>query len=72
MIRSVTRTAIQQEGWDVLGIRHGVEGLLKGDEGIMRLDWEGVSGLLPRGGTILRAASHSSNLLFTLFYFLLM
>ena len=65
VIRSVTRTAIQQENWDVLGIRHGVEGLLSGDEGIMPLDWAGVSGLLPRGGTILGAASHSSNVLFT-------
>ena len=65
VIRSVTRTAILQEGWQVLGIRHGFEGLLGGDEGIMPLDWDRVSGLLSRGGTILGAASHSKKLLFT-------
>ncbi len=64
VIRSVTRTAIQQEGWDVLGIRHGVDGLLVGDEGIMPLNWGSVSGLLPRGGTILGAASHTADRLF--------
>ncbi|MGB0384476.1 MAG: 6-phosphofructokinase [Ardenticatenaceae bacterium] len=65
VIRSVTRTAILQEGWEVLGVRQGFEGLLGGDEGIMSLDIPRVSGLLPRGGTILGAASHSNYVLFT-------
>lgn len=59
VIRSVTKTAILQEGWDVVGVRYGFEGLLRGDEGIMPLDEQKVSGLLNRGGTILGSASHS-------------
>lgn len=59
VIRSVTKTAILQEGWEVVGIRYGFDGLLKGDEGIIPLDEQKVSGLLSRGGTILGTASHS-------------
>ncbi|MBA3534546.1 MAG: 6-phosphofructokinase [Ardenticatenales bacterium] len=67
VLRAVTRTAILQEGWEVLGIRHGFEGLLSNEEGdIIPLTWERVAGLLPRGGTILGAASHSNDQLFTI------
>ena len=49
VLRAVTRTAILQEGWEVLGIRHGFEGLLSNDEGdIIPLTWERVAGLLAR------------------------
>ncbi|HEX8684520.1 MAG TPA: ATP-dependent 6-phosphofructokinase [Ardenticatenaceae bacterium] len=62
VIRSVTRTAILQEGWEVLGVRYGFEGLLAADdpESVMKLDWAGTSGLLYRGGTILGAASYTN------------
>lgn len=59
VIRAVTRTAILQEGWEVVGIRYGFEGLMVGDEGIMPLTIPSVSGILSRGGTILGAASHN-------------
>lgn len=66
VIRSATRTAILQEGWEVLGIRYGFEGLLEDDDpdGVMPLDWSRTSGLLSRGGTVLGAASHSNARLF--------
>lgn len=66
VIRSATRTAILQEGWEVLGIRYGFEGLLATDdpESVMPLSWENTSGLLYRGGTILGAASYSNDRLF--------
>ncbi len=65
VIRAVVRTAIRQEGWEVLGIRNGFEGLLSDEEErIVPLPWESVSGLLARGGTILGAASHSNPRLF--------
>ncbi len=65
VIRAVVRTAIGQEGWEVLGVRSGFEGLLsEAPDAIMQLDWNSVSGLLARGGTILGAASHSNERLF--------
>ncbi len=65
VIRAVTRTAIRQEGWEVLGVRYGFEGLLDDEEdNVISLGWMTVSGLLPRGGTILGAASHSNERLF--------
>ena len=50
VIRAVTRRAIQ-EGIAVLGIRNGWKGLIQADT--VPLDLQSVSGILPRGGTIL-------------------
>jgi ATP-dependent phosphofructokinase / diphosphate-dependent phosphofructokinase len=51
VIRAIVHTAGKQRGWSVVGIRHGWRGLLL--EEIEPLDLRAVSGILPRGGTIL-------------------
>ena len=50
VIRAVTRRAVQS-GIQVLGIRNGWKGLITGDT--VTLDIHAVSGILPKGGTIL-------------------
>lgn len=50
VIRAVVRTALSQ-GDEVLGIKNGWKGLL--DKEIMPLDLKSISGILPKGGTIL-------------------
>ncbi len=50
VIRAVTRRAIQS-GITVVGIRNGWKGLVEADT--MPLDMQAVSGILPKGGTIL-------------------
>jgi len=50
VIRAVTRR-ILPSGAEVFGIRNGWEGLVKGEGTLLTL--ESVSGILPRGGTIL-------------------
>ncbi len=58
VIRAVVRTAQNVHGWEVLGIRDGVEGFLKPrDEGLIRLGRDDVAGTLVRGGTILGASN---------------
>jgi ATP-dependent phosphofructokinase / diphosphate-dependent phosphofructokinase len=52
VIRAVVRSAEVDHGWSVLGIEHGFEGLI-GKPRTRPLDARSVSGLLPRGGTIL-------------------
>lgn len=51
VIRAVVHHCIKTYGWTVLGIRHGWRGLLQSE--IEELDLKSVSGILPRGGTIL-------------------
>lgn len=53
VIRSVVRTSIHM-GIECVGIRRGYHGLINGD--IMQLDFESVSGLSRRGGTMLYSA----------------
>ena len=55
VIRAVTRSAILNQGYEVIGYKFGYKGLY--NNGFMKLDLSTVSGLLPRGGTIL----YSSN-----------
>ncbi len=50
VIRAVVRRAIQ-EGYKVLGIKNGWKGMIEGDS--IDLDLQSVSGILPKGGTIL-------------------
>lgn len=52
-IRAVVRSAIQ-DGMEVVGVRHGYNGLIKGD--IYKMDRRSVSEVLHRGGTILHTA----------------
>ncbi|MGL4990698.1 MAG: 6-phosphofructokinase [Sarcina sp.] len=55
VIRGVTKTAILQYGYEVIGYKFGYRGLYKND--YINLNLDSVSGILHRGGTIL----HSSN-----------
>jgi len=52
VIRAVVKTAEFEYGWTVYGIERGFEGLI-GKPQIRPLDGSAVTGLLPRGGTIL-------------------
>ena len=51
VIRAVVHRSIKGYGWSVVGFRHGWRGLLQSE--IEELDLKAVSGILPRGGTIL-------------------
>lgn len=50
VIRAVVRKGLA-EGYEVLGIRFGWKGLIEDD--VIPLDFSSVSGILPKGGTIL-------------------
>jgi ATP-dependent phosphofructokinase / diphosphate-dependent phosphofructokinase len=50
VIRAVTRRSLDR-GAEVIGIREGWRGLVDGH--LQPLDYRGISGILPRGGTIL-------------------
>jgi phosphofructokinase-like protein len=52
VIRAVVRAAINEHGMRVIGIRNGFDGLIWPD-GSIDLNDDSVSGILPRGGTIL-------------------
>jgi 6-phosphofructokinase 1 len=52
-IRAVTRTALDQ-GWEVMGIRHGYAGLMAGE--FIPLNARSVGGIIQQGGTILGSA----------------
>lgn len=52
VIRGVVKAASIQQGWDVVGIEDGFDGLLAGGK-CRQLSMEDVRGILPRGGTIL-------------------
>jgi len=51
VIRAVVHRSIKAYGWSVIGYRHGWRGLLQSE--VEELDLKAVSGILPRGGTIL-------------------
>lgn len=50
VIRAVVRKGFN-EGYEVVGIKNGWKGLIEGD--FMKLDLSNISGILPKGGTIL-------------------
>src|SRR4051794_4979082 len=52
-IRSVTRSGLEQ-GWEVMGVRDGYAGLMKGD--FISFNARSVSGIIQQGGTILGSA----------------
>ena len=52
VIRAATKAAILQHGWKVIGIPDGFDGLIWPEKSF-ELTTEKVSGILPRGGTIL-------------------
>ena len=51
VIRAVVRKGIRNYGYEIVGIRDGWRGLIEGE--FMSLDLKAISGLLPRGGSIL-------------------
>ena len=59
VIRSVVRTAISKYGMSVIGIEDSFEGIL-GETHTRKLTLKSVSGLLPRGGTILGTRNRGS------------
>jgi ATP-dependent phosphofructokinase / diphosphate-dependent phosphofructokinase len=59
VIRAVVRTATGEFGMKVLGIEDSFEGIL-GEPHTMRLTTKAVSGILPRGGTILGTRNRGS------------
>ncbi|MEX2425960.1 MAG: ATP-dependent 6-phosphofructokinase [Thermomicrobiaceae bacterium] len=62
VIRAVTKSAILQYGWGVVGFRNGFEGCITGK--FEELDLSSVRGILPRGGTILGASNRCNPFLF--------
>jgi len=59
VIRAAVKTAIQEYGCEILGVRNGFDGFLD-PGGIFQLDLEAVRGILPRGGTILGTANRGN------------
>jgi phosphofructokinase-like protein len=59
VIRAVVRTAIGEFGMKVVGVEDSFEGLI-GETKTMKLTTKAVSGLLPRGGTILGTRNKGS------------
>ena len=57
VIRAVTRRAINEYDDQVLGIKNGWEGLIEGD--VEPLSLYSISGILPKGGTILGTSRHN-------------
>jgi 6-phosphofructokinase 1 len=58
VIRAVVKSAHNEHGWDVIGVKNGFEGFLaRGDTGFVTVTRDMVAGLLPRGGTILGASN---------------
>jgi len=59
VIRAVVKTAINEYGWDVLGIEDGFEGLIQPGK-VRPLGLDDVHGLLARGGTILGTTNRAN------------
>ncbi|MCC6961633.1 MAG: 6-phosphofructokinase [candidate division Zixibacteria bacterium] len=55
VIRAVVRKGINKNGWEIVGIREGWKGLM-GDTNVQPLGINDVSGILHRGGTILKTS----------------
>jgi 6-phosphofructokinase 1 len=51
VLRAIVRKAIQEYGYEIVGIKDGWRGLVTGE--FITLDLNNTSGLLPRGGSIL-------------------
>lgn len=56
-IRAVTKTAIREYGMSVVGFKDGYEGLV--EDKAVELDYDDVSGILARGGTILGTSNRA-------------
>lgn len=54
-VRAVVRSALDR-GLDVYAIYEGYQGMVEGGDGIRKMTWDSVSGILHRGGTIIGTA----------------
>ena len=59
VIRAVVKTAINEYGCEVLGVKNGYDGFLE-PGGLITLGHDEVRGILPRGGTILGTANRGN------------
>ena len=59
VIRAAVKTAIQEFGYEVYGIKNGFDGFVD-IKGVVPLDLQSVRGILPRGGTILGTANRGN------------
>jgi phosphofructokinase-like protein len=59
VIRAAVKTAINEYGCEVFGIRESYDGFIE-EGGVIQLDMENVRGILPRGGTILGTANRGN------------
>ena len=64
VIRAVVKSAILKYGWKVVGIPDGYDGLIFPDRA-HELTLKHVSGILPRGGTILGTTNRGNPFQFT-------
>lgn len=58
VIRAVTKTAIVQYGYEVIGFEDGFAGLVENRS--VNLDYERASGILAQGGTILGTSNKAN------------
>jgi 6-phosphofructokinase 1 len=59
VIRAACKTAINDYGYEVMGIRNGLDGLFE-PGGVFTLNHHEVRGILPQGGTILGSANRGN------------
>lgn len=59
VIRAAVKTAQNVYGWEVYGIRDGLDGLIQ-PGGVFPLTSESIKGILPQGGTILGTANRGN------------
>lgn len=60
VIRGVVRAAVLREGWSVLGIEDGFDGLVGSPPRVRPLGLDSVRGILPRGGTIIGTSNRGN------------
>ncbi len=65
VIRAVTRTAILEYGWRVIGVTNSFNGLIWPEQSY-ELTLENIRGILPRGGTILGTTNHGNPFAFSI------
>lgn len=60
VIRGVVRAAVLRQGWKVIGIEDGFDGLVSDPPRVRPLGTDAVRGILPRGGTILGTSNRGN------------
>lgn len=54
-VRAIVRSGIHEQA-EVFAIREGWQGAIAGGDNIMQMSWSDVSGILPKGGTVIGTA----------------